>query len=125
MFRGVKSALRAGNLFESLLAAWAVPPSSLNNDLQDIRAIIRKYYPDYAEFFEHAIEYQQGIFEHKEKYYRSFSGTLKRIFPLSYALWEKIHSTYMNNFLKFRAAFERSHPLAFEKARRLRNIFRR
>ena len=91
-----------GNLFESLLCPWAALPGMfdkkvfpyatpiLQKDLDDIRKIIGKYYPSYAEFFEHAIVFQEGIVEHKAAHYRSFRETLKRNFPFTYRLARSI-----------------------------------
>ena len=88
----------AGNLFESLLCPWAAFPGVfdkkvfpcatpiLPEDLDDIRKIISKYYPSYAEFFEHAIVFQDGIAAHKIARYRSLRETWKRNFPWSFRL---------------------------------------
>ena len=83
-----------GNLFESLLCPWAAIPEVfdkkvfpnatpiLPKDLNDIRNIISKYYPDYAEFFEHAIEFQKGIAAHK----MNWRAVWKRNSPLTFRL---------------------------------------
>lgn len=86
----------AGNLFESLLCPWAAIPGVfdkkvfpcatpiLPEDIDDIRKVIAKYYPDYAAFFEHAIEFQEGIARHITKRYNNWLETWKRNFPLSF-----------------------------------------
>ena len=80
----------AGNLFESLLCPWMAIPGVfdkkvfpfatpiLPEDIDDIRKVITKYYPDYVAFFEHAIEFQEGIARHKEEHYNSWRETWKR-----------------------------------------------
>ena len=86
------------NLFESLLCPWMAIPSVadkkvfpcpipiLSQDLDDIRKIIAKYYLGREEFFDHAIEFQEGIARHKIEYHRSFWGILERNFPLTYRI---------------------------------------
>ena len=88
----------SGGLFESLLCPWMAIPGAfdktvfrygtpiLESDIDDIRAIIRKYYPEQADFFEHSIEFQKGIARHRTEQYRSFRATWERNFPLSYRL---------------------------------------
>ena len=94
----------AGNLFESLLCPWAAMPGvfdkkvfpcatpMLAEDLKDIRKIISKYYPGYAEFFEHTIEFQQGIVKHKTAHYNHWRTTWQRNSLWSYSIFEFIES---------------------------------
>ena len=96
----------ARNLFEALLFPWAAYPGMFidrifpcnviitNEDIDGIRKIITKYYKDYAEFFDHAVEFQEGIARHKAERYRSFSGTWERNFPLSYRLINALSSNF-------------------------------
>ncbi len=87
-----------GNLFESLLCTWAAIPGVfdkrvfrnatpiIQEDLDDIRKVIGKYYPEYAEFFEHAIEFQKGIVKHKADYYHNWRSVWRRNFPWTFKL---------------------------------------
>jgi len=82
-----------GNLFESLVVAWQAIPffydkyispfatPMLEEDLNGIRKIIRKYYPDYAEFFENTIKLQELIMQHRTEVYKNWRSMLKRNFP--------------------------------------------
>ena len=82
-----------GNLFESLLIPWQALPffydkiyfpyatPMLEEDLNDIRKIISKYYPEHKEFFEHAIEAQKTIIKHKIEQRTGLKAAIKRNFP--------------------------------------------
>ncbi len=88
----------SANLFESLLCTWAAIPRVfdkkifpygtpiLPQDLDDIRKIIRKYYPERAEFFDHAIIFQEDIARRELERYNSFKGIWERNFPISFRL---------------------------------------
>lgn len=90
------------NLFESLLCPWVAVPGVfdkkifpfgtpiLTKDLDDIRKIISKYYPDYAEFFEHAIEFQQNIAERK----MTWKAVWKRNSPLTFRLVKSLKQLF-------------------------------
>ncbi|MBQ7578708.1 MAG: class I SAM-dependent methyltransferase [Synergistaceae bacterium] len=84
------------NLFESLLNPWQAIPGIfdkkvfrygtpiLSEDIDSIKIIFAKYYPDYVKFFDNVIDFQQGIAQHKIDAYNSFKGVWKRYFPLSF-----------------------------------------
>ena len=118
----------AGNLFESLLCPWAALPGvfdkkvfpcatpMLPEDLADIRRVISKYYPDYAEFFEHAIEFQQGIIEHKTAHHNHWRSVWERNFPLSYRVLVFIE----NIPSRIKSFWKRISPSSYERFRRFR-----
>ena len=107
------------NLFESLLCPWMAMPGvfdkkvfpnatpMLPKDLDDIRKIIGKYYPDYAEFFEHVIEFQQGIVEHKTAYHNHWRTTWQRNSLWSYKLFAFAENTFKSIFPSGHKALER------------------
>ncbi|MBR2208728.1 MAG: hypothetical protein IJ859_07995 [Synergistaceae bacterium] len=82
-----------GNLFQSLVVAWDAVPffydkyifpcatPMLEEDLNDIRKIIKKYYPEHYEFFENAVKLQNVIIQHKTEVYKNWRSVLKRNFP--------------------------------------------
>jgi hypothetical protein len=94
------------NLFESLLNPWAAMPGIfdpknfpcatpiLPEDIESIKHIISKYYPEYVSFFEDVIDFQNIIVRHKtEEYMQNYGSTtakLKRYFPLSYFMYRQI-----------------------------------
>ena len=96
----------SSNLFESLLCTWAAIPGVYDKkvfpyatpissqDLDDIRKIIRKYYPERAEFFEHAIEFQEDIARQKAKRYKSYKGIWERNFPISFRLVRSLKDSF-------------------------------
>ena len=96
------------NLFESLLCPWAALPGvfdkkvfpcatpMLPEDLNDIRKIIAKYYPEYAEFFEHAIEFQNGIVKHKTYRYNNWRSVWARNFPWSWRICSYIKKNFFD-----------------------------
>ena len=95
-----------GNLFESLLVVWEAMPEVFNKkifpcatpmlpeDINSIRNIINKYYPDYVNFFEQAINYQKIIVRHKIEMYnyehKSLKGILKHYMPITYEIYKKL-----------------------------------
>ena len=121
----------ADNLFESLLCTWAAIPGIfdkkvfhhatpiLPQDIDDIRRIIGKYYPERAEFFEHAVEFQEGIARHKAESYRSFRAVWKRNFPISYRLFASVEDMCVDARLSLRRKLERDNPALFGKLRKI------
>lgn len=95
-----------GNLFESLLNPWAAVPGVFDKknfpyansitpeDIESIKYIISKYYPEYVSFLENVIDFQNIIVRHKtEEYMENYGSTaakLKRYFPLSYFIYKQI-----------------------------------
>ena len=94
------------NLFESLLAPWVALPGMfdkkvfpcatpiLPEDIESIKHIIDKCYPEYVSFFDGVIDFQNIIVRHKiEEYMQNYGSTkakLKRYFPLSYFVYRQI-----------------------------------
>ena len=80
-----------GNLFESLVVAWDAIPSfydkhifpcatpMLEEDLNNIRAIIKKHYPEHYEFFENTVRIQGVIARHKSG--KTLKMIIVRYFP--------------------------------------------
>ncbi|MBQ6971947.1 MAG: class I SAM-dependent methyltransferase [Synergistaceae bacterium] len=120
----------SGGLFDSLLCPWMALPGvfdkrvfpcatpMLPQDLDDIRAIIRRHYPERAGFFEHAVEFQEGIARHKTEHYRSFNGTWERNFPISYRLVKAVKGLCRRMKTRLRRYVERNFPALFTRLRR-------
>ena len=81
-----------GNLFESLVVPWQAVPffyttyitwntPMLEKDLDDIRAIIKKYYPERYEFFENVVRLQGVFMQHLIAHNTGFKAFIKRNFP--------------------------------------------
>ncbi len=82
-----------GNLFESLVIEWQALPfvydknifpdyfEILEKDLNDIRKVIKKYYPERSEFFENTIRIQKVFARYKNEVYKNWRTVLKRNFP--------------------------------------------
>ncbi|MBQ7593661.1 MAG: class I SAM-dependent methyltransferase [Synergistaceae bacterium] len=100
------------NLFESLLNPWTAMPEvfdkrvfpdatpMLPEDLQNIKNIINKYYPDYKDYFEHIIETQNLIVKHKTEIHNSFSKKWERNFPWSFRIFDSIYRFTMRTLRK-------------------------
>lgn len=94
------------NLFEILLYKWEAMPfvydkkifpyatPILPEDIDSIKNVFAKYYPDYMKFFDNVLDYQRGIVNHKidtyNQEYKSFKGIWAHYFPLSFITLRKI-----------------------------------
>ena len=117
-----------GNLFESLLCPWAALPGVLDErvysffqpilqeDLDDIRKVIGKYYPEYAEFLEHAIEFQKGIAKHKVDYYHNWRSVWRRNFPWTFKAAKFVKGLPGET----KKALRKKFPVQYKKLRRIK-----
>ena len=81
-----------GNLFESLVIPWQAMPffydpfitwitPMLEEDLNGIRKIIKKYYPERYEFFENTVRLQNIFMQHFIAHNTGTKAFIKRNFP--------------------------------------------
>jgi len=92
-----------GNLFEMLVVQWQAIPlffkkytylsgtPMLEEDLNSIRKIIKKYYPEQYEFFENAVRIQGVIAQHRtERRHIDWKMLLVKNFPTIARILKKI-----------------------------------
>lgn len=118
-----------GNLFESLLIPWAAFPGAfdkeifqyatpiLDEDIESIKRIINKHYPEYSKFFAESINFQTIIVQH----------ITQQIIEKNKLEEEerKRREARIRYECSFKGIWERKSPRSFNLARKIKRLFSR